>query len=141
MKKLNEKDFKTISQLNVIGFGFDDTYSSPTDIRDYLIEYPEETGLILERVKGEIAGFLFWEVEEDSINTIRRAVDPKYRGLGFGVSLTRKVIQLGEDMGCYYNTYCATDNLASINSNIKCGCFVTSISENWICLSTQKRGR
>ena len=139
--KLNKKDYRRIGQLNREGFGADDAYSSKGVIRDYVEGCPESAGLIVTRIKGDIMGFLMWYINNGAINTGRRAVDKKCRGLGLGVKLTQKVIDLGYKMGYHYDTYCDIWNLASINSNIKCGCFVTKIGVEWISLSTKRRGK
>lgn len=136
------KFLNSIAKCNIHGFGIEDYYSKAENISDLLTSYGEdESGIIPVNVKGELAGFVLWYIENDTINICRRAVYKKYRGLGLGIKLTKDTIKTGKLLGVPFATYAANWNLASINSSIKCGCFITKIGNDFTSLSTKKRDK
>jgi len=132
-------NLKHIAKLNAVGFGKSDHYSEAVHIQEWIDTGQGWNGIIIPRVKGNIAGFAMWAFYDGAIHVERRAVYKKYRGLGLGTKLTKKVMALGIKYGYHYDTYCANWNIASINGNIKCGCLITKIGEQFTELSTKRR--
>lgn len=129
-----------IALCNVHGFGQEDYYSKAENIHEFLEDYGiENAGIITTKVKGKIAGFVLWYIEDNSINICRRAVYENYRGLGLGVKLTKATMKVGVSFGAHFETYAANWNIASINSSIKCGCYITKIGKDFTSLSNKKR--
>ena len=128
-----------IAKINKQGFGRDDMYSKPENIQEWINCGQGWNGITTVIVKGNLAGFSMWSFYDGAIHTERRAVLKKYRGLGLGNKLTRKVIAIGAKYGYHYETYAANWNLASINSSIKCDCFITKIGKEFTHLSNKKR--
>jgi len=134
------KFLDTIALCNSEGFGGVDYYSKGENIAEFLNEYEIETaGIVTTKVKGKIAGFVLWYIENNAINICRRAVYEKYQGLGLGVKLTKQTMKIGLSFGAHFETYASNWNLASINSSIKCGCYITKIGKDYTCLSNKKR--
>lgn len=130
---------KQIANLNAVGFGKDDHYSKAKNIQEWVDAGQGWNGIITETVKGKLAGFAMWSFYDGAIHMERRAVYKKYRGLGIGTKLTKRVIAYGAKFDFPFDTYCANWNIASINGNIKCGCLITKIGVEFTNLSTRKR--
>lgn len=137
---MSTKYLESIALCNSEGFGRVDYYSKAENIAEFLNDYGiENAGVIHTKVKGKIAGFVLWHIENEAINICRRAVYEKYQGLGLGIKLTRQTMAIGQSFGVHFETYASTWNIASINSSIKCGCYITHIGKDWVHLTNKKR--
>ena len=119
---------REIAKLNARCFEKSDMYSNKEEV--------EKLDWYVEEEDGKLVGYILFKEEKHHVECVRRGVMRKHRRLGVGLKLTRKVIRRAKRLGKHYKTYAAIDNLASINSNIRAGCFVESIDRDWICLSS-----
>lgn len=128
-----------ITHINVERFGEEDEFSDE-DVLLRLLTL-DGGGYFIETRRNKIVGFLVYQLHKDHMSCERRAVTRFFDGKGIGSKLTRKAIRMAKEYDLDYTTYCATYNLGSINSNIKCGCRITSIDEQWVHLIRKVKKR
>lgn len=133
-------DIKGIVHVNQERFGESDEYSDS----DFLLRTLtfDNVGYFTEVRRNKVIGYIIYKIhEDDTISCERRAVTGYFDGRGIGSKLTRKVLQLADEKGLTYTTYCSIYNLPSINSNLKVGCRVVEIDDHWIKLKRKPRKR
>lgn len=121
-----------ITEINAERFGSDDVYSDEDAVLRLITL--EEGGYFLAKDGDEIVGYLLYKMHGDHISCERRAVTKSAKRKGFGVKLTKMAIKKAKEMGVDFKTYCSVNNMASLNSNIKCGCKVTHVGTEWVYL-------
>lgn len=134
MKQKEKDELKAIVQLNKACFGQDDYYSSAA----YVLHMVHlEDGVYFSHrdpASKEVVGYIMITVKDGVAHCSRRGVLSSARSSGLGTKLTRKAIKWAHNKGLDYQTYTALDNYASMNSNIKAGCKVKKVDENWVTL-------
>ena len=123
---------EAVCRINAEHFGSDDAYSDLGEVLK-LIRF-DGGGYFVEKREGQIVAFMIYQITGDHMDCVRRGVTQSAKRQGLGVKLTKKAIRLSNKLNKVYKTYCAVDNLPSLNSNIKCGCRITFIDENWVYL-------
>ena len=128
---MKERDvLRAVCKINAEHFGSDDAYSDIGEILK-LMRF-DGGGYFTYEVDGKVVAYLIYQEKEDSVHCVRRGVTHGCQKTGLGLKLTKQCIKLAHSKNKAYRTYCAHDNLASINSNIKCGCRVYGIDDWWI---------
>ena len=131
---MKNKDYKRIAALNEQCFGSGDAFSEYKNLKAFIENKPKKRGLILKKRSGHIVGYLLWTIDNNIFLTARRGIDYNFRGKGYGTKLTHKAIKKAKKLGFAYTTNTGIDNLASINSSIKCGCTIARIIEDIVYL-------
>lgn len=126
-----EADYKRIAWMNSWYFGDDDWSSDYDTIREYsyIAEYDSET--------TELIGFVLYEFYNDYVRGLRSGVLRTARGTGVSVRLYKRMIRMARRKDVEYKTYCAHDNIPSINAHIKSGQKIEKIetlSDGFICV-------
>lgn len=130
---MNERTvMEAVCRINAEHFGNDDAYSDLGEVLK-LIRF-DGGGYFVEKREGQIVAFMIYQVTGDHMDCVRRGVTQSAKRQGLGVKLTKKALRLCNKLGKIYKTYCAIDNMASLNSNIKSGLRVTFIDDSWVYL-------
>lgn len=127
-KELSTSHIKQLIELNSEEFGEDDDYNSPKIVK------PEQVIPLI--IGNELVAYAIVGEDHRYVECVRRAVSKDYRGLGLGVTLTKLMIRAAKGKGKSYITYCHKNNLASLNSNIKCGLRVYKVDGPWVHLKS-----
>ena len=137
-KELHET-LKAIEKLAVECFGEEDYYSSVDSLLQTL--YLHNGTLLVERVAGEIVGYNLLTEEDGALHCTRRGVAKAFRRKRIGSKLTKKGIKFAHSKGLPYRTYCAHYNIASANSNIRCGLVLEKVTKDWLHLVIYPRSK
>lgn len=128
-KKAYKRSFlNKIAELNEECFPLEDTdtYCDP----DYLEE--ADLDYITVYHNRKLVGYLIYRECRLHLESVRRGVKEEYRGLGLGKRLAKKFIKVAEEKNKDIYTYVAKHNLASLNSNIRCGYIIDAIQGEWV---------
>ena len=83
-------------------------------------------------VNGNAVGYAIYQWDCDRLEVLRRGILPLYRRCGYGKIITYRLIETAAELDVQYYTYANIKNMASINSNISCGCRVLKIGKDYI---------
>ena len=121
-----------ICAINQECFTSDDPYSS--------VGYAQQFSRLVVKVEGKVVGYILYQVLPTHIESLRRAVTKEYRGIGIGSQLTKRLTKIADKQGKDIFTYVSKSNLASLNSNFKCGYRITDIAADWVYITYKHKG-
>lgn len=130
---MNEKHVGMIQKLNRQGFGSNDEFNYKRKIRQYV---KKGHYILCRNSEGKIVGYTLYAIRNNRLEIDRRAVLQK--GGGYGIKLAKKAKTISNRMGLIMFTYASINNLASINTNIKAGLFVSKIDNKWVHLVSER---
>lgn len=126
-----------IAVINAECFTSDDPYSSPECLKNFLTQ--NDVGVAYIRHERQVVGFILYSEFNTHIESLRRAVTKKHRGLGNGLKLSKRLIALANKKGKDIYTYVAKTNLISLNSNLKVGYKIENIGKDWVYIRYNRR--
>lgn len=116
--------------MNALCFkGSDDYYSCSEHLKKCV---DDRMHIFTVKHYGEIAGYIMCNEYDKHLEIIRRGVLKQFRRLGLGIRLAKKTMKLSNDLGKNIYTYVGTNNIPSLNSNIKCGYTIRFIQDCWV---------
>lgn len=131
---MNKKHLEFLVSANKKCFGKDDEFSSPEKFLDWM---KGKAGYIITKnSEGKFNGYLFYHYNNRYLEIIRRGSIERESGVG--KRLTKKAMKIAESLGLTLFTYAHKSNLASINSSVKSGLYITKINDPWVELQSEK---